>query len=292
VRLIGPACLFAAFLTAGTSSPVWAAVPQPAGYVTDEAGLLTPSQIAALDRALSEYERRTSNQIVVLTVKSLEGQDIESYSMAVAEAWKAGQKHKDNGAILIVAPNERRVRIEVGYGLEGILTDAKSARIIRNILAPRFQAGDYYDGINGAVSAMEAVIGEEFTAERRVPEAIQSFFPILMMLLFFAGLIGLIHWTAGAIAGGFLAGGLKMFAGLGGIGLIPAVFLGLLLGAVAPFFVRLFFGFYGGPMGGGRWSGRSGFGGFGGLGGGGFGGGGGFSGGGGGFGGGGASGRW
>jgi uncharacterized protein len=184
------------------------------------------------------------------------------------------------------------VRIEVGYGLEGVLTDAKSAQIIRNILVPRFQAGDYYGGINGAVSAMEAVIGEEFTGERKDREPVQSFFPILVMLLFFAGLIGLIHWTAGAVAGGFLAGGFKMLAGLGGIGLIPAVVLGFLLGAVAPFFLKLFFGFYGGPVGGGRWSGRSGFGGFGGFGGGGFGGGGGFSGGGGGFGGGGASGRW
>jgi uncharacterized protein len=293
VRSIKLLYLLAALWIIGTSSLVGAAIPQPAGYVTDEAGLLTPQQIASLDRALSDYEQRTSNQIVVLTVKSLEGQDIESYSIAVAEAWKAGQKHKDNGAILIVAPNERRVRIEVGYGLEGVLTDAKSAQIIRNILVPRFQAGDYYAGINGAVSAMEAVIGGEFTAERKAPEPIESFFPILMMLLFFAGLIGLIHWTAGGVTGGLLAGGFKMLAGLAGIGLIPAVVLGFLLGAVAPFFLKLFFGFYSGPMGGGRWSGRSGFGGYGGGGfGGGFGGGGGFSGGGGGFGGGGASGRW
>ena len=282
--------LLAAVWIIGTSSSVAAALPQPAGYVTDEAGLLTPQQIASLDRTLSEYEQRTSNQIVVLTVKSLEGQDIESYSIAVAGAWKAGQKHKDNGAILIVAPNERRVRIEVGYGLEGVLTDAKSAQIIRNILVPRFQSGDYYGGINGAVAAMEAVIGGEFTAERKTQEPVQQFFPILIMLLFFAGLIGLIHWTAGAATGSLLAGGFKMFAGLGGIGLIPAIVLGFLLGAVAPFFLKLFFGFYGGPVGGGRWSGRSGFGGFGGLGGGGFGGG--FSGGGGGFGGGGASGSW
>ncbi|HET6466240.1 MAG TPA: TPM domain-containing protein [Nitrospiria bacterium] len=297
MRLISPLCLLVTLFVVGVSAPVRAAVPQPAGYVTDEAGLLTPQQIALLERALSDYEQRTSNQIVVLTVKSLEGQDIESYSIAVADAWKAGQKHKDNGAILIVAPNERRVRIEVGYGLEGVLTDAQSAQIIRNILVPRFQAGDYYAGINGAVTAMEAVIGGEFTAERKAPESIESFFPILIMLLFFAGLIGLIHWTAGAATGGLLAAGFKLLAGVGGIGLIPAVFLGLLLGAVAPFFLKLFFGFYSGPIGGGRWSGRSGFGGFGGFGGGGFGGGGfggggGFSGGGGGFGGGGASGGW
>jgi uncharacterized protein len=241
-----------------------------------------------LDQALSEYEQRTTNQIVVLTVKSLEGQDIESYSIAVAEAWKAGQKHKDNGAILIVAPNERKVRIEVGYGLEGVLTDAKSAQIIRNILAPRFREKNYYAGITAAVSEMEAVIGGEFSSDRNIEEPAPSLFPIIFMLLFAAGLAGLIHWIAGAVTGGLLAGGLQLFAGLGGIGLIPAVLLGLLIGGLAPFFLNLLFGFYGGAMGGGRWSGRSGFGGFGT---GGFGGGG-FSGGGGGFGGGGASGSW
>lgn len=290
MRSILLSCLLATLWIIGTSAPVRAAIPQSAGYVTDEAGLLTPEQIASLNRALSEYEQRTSNQIVVLTVKSLEGRDVESYSIAVSEAWKAGQKQKDNGAILLVAPNERKVRIEVGYGLEGVLTDAKSAQIIRDILLPRFREKDYYAGITGAVSAMEAVIGGEFTAERKTQEPVQSFFPIVVMLLFLAGLIGLIHWTAGAATGAVLAGGLKILAGLGGIGLIPAIFLGLLLGAAAPFFVRLFFGFYGGAMGGGRWSGRSGFGGLGGFGGGGgFGG---FSGGGGGFGGGGASGSW
>lgn len=281
----------------GSSAPVRAAVPQPAGYVTDEAGLLTPPQVASLDRTLSDYERQTSNQIVVLTVKSLEGQDIESYSIAVAEAWKAGQKHKDNGAILVVAPNERKVRIEVGYGLEGVLTDAKSAQIIRNILVPRFREKDYYAGITAAVSAMQAVIGGEFSSDQNIEEPGPSLFPIIFMLLFAAGLAGLIHWIAGAVTGGLLAGGLQLFAGLGGIGLIPAVLLGLLIGGLAPFFLNLLFGFYGRPMGAGRWSGRSGFGGFGGFGGGGFGGGGfggggGFSGGGGGFGGGGASGGW
>jgi uncharacterized protein len=273
-----------------------AAVPSSSGYVTDEAGLLTPQQIASLTRALVDYERRTSNQLVVLTVKSLEGQDIESYSMAVAEAWKPGQKGKDNGAILIIAPNERQVRIEVGYGLEGVLTDAKSAEIIRNTIAPHFRSGDYYGGIVDAVAAIEAVIGGAFTAERHAgePASASSFIPVILLLLFVAGLIGLIHWTAGAATGGLLAGGLQGLAGLGGIGLIPAVLLGLLLGAIAPFLLKLFFIASGGPIGGGSWSSRSGFGGsggFGGFGGGGFGGGG-FSGGGGGFGGGGASGGW
>jgi len=292
VRKISASFLLAALLIIGAMTTVQAAVPQPAGYVTDLAGLLTSEQIASLDRLLSDYEQRTSNQIVVLTVKSLDGQDIESYSIAVAEAWKAGHKRKDNGAILLIAPNERKVRIEVGYGLEGVLTDAKSAEIIRNILAPHFRSGDYYGGITDALSAMEGVIGGAFTSEEHNPQPIQSLLPIILVLLFLAGLVGLIHWTAGATTGALLAGGLQAFTGFGGFGLISAVLLGLLLGSLAPFFLKLFFYSLGGPVGGGRWSSRSGFGGFGGFGGGGFGGGGGFSGGGGGFGGGGASGSW
>lgn len=271
----------------GVASKTFAVVPTSAGYVTDEAGLLTPDQIASLNGTLAEYEQRTSNQIVVLTIKSLEGQDIASYGIAVAEAWKVGDKQKDNGAILLIAPNERKVRIEVGYGLEGVLTDAKSAQIIRNIVAPRFQSGDYAGGITDAVSAMEAVIGGEFTAEQNTKKHVESFFPIIVILLFIAGFIGLTHWTAGATTGALLAGGLNLFTGIGGIGLIGlilAIVLGLVGGAAAPFFVRRVFDSSRHGMGGGEWSGRSGFGGGGGFGG--------FSGGGGGFGGGGASGRW
>ncbi len=297
MRRIRLTCLLAACVVIGGPSTTRAAIPQPAGYVTDEAGLLTPQQIATLTHALAEYEQRTSNQIVVLTVKSLEGRDIESYSIAVAEAWKAGHKQKDNGAILLIAPNERKVRIEVGYGLEGVLTDARSAEIIRNILAPHFRSGDYDGGIAGAVSAMEAVIGGEFSAGRTIRQPALPLLPILLMLLFLAGLIGFIHWTAGAATGAVFAGGLQALAGAGGFGLIPAVVLGLLLGALAPFVLTLLSSSVGSPTGGGRWSGRSGYGGFGafgggGFGGGGFGGGGGFAGGGGGFGGGGASGSW
>ncbi len=294
MRKICISLLLTGLLFIGVITTTHAAIPQPTGSVTDLAGLLTPQEIASLDQALADYEQRTSNQIVVLTVKSLEGQDIESYSIAVAEAWKAGQKHKDNGVILLIAPNERKVRIEVGYGLEGVLTDAKSAEIIRNILLPHFPSGDYYGGITDAVSAMEAVIRGEFTAERHNPQPLQSLIPIILMLLFLSGLIGLIHWTAGAATGALLAGGLQAVTGLAGIGLTRAVFFGLMLGAIAQVFLKFFFGPFDRPPSGGIWSSRSGFGGlggFGGVGGGGFGGSRGFSGGGG-FGGGGASGSW
>lgn len=276
-------------------SAALAAVPKPSGYVTDEAGLLTAQQIASLNQTLSEYELRTSNQIVILTVKSLEGRDIESYSMAVAEAWKPGQKGKDNGAILVIAPAERKMRIEVGYGLEGVLTDARSAQIIRNILAPHFRTGDYYGGIVGAVTSMEAAIGGEFAAEHPSRQPVSFFLPLLLVIGFVAGLVGLIHWMAGAAAGGLLAAGLQLLTGFGGLGLVPAVLLGVFCGAVVSWLVKLWFRLDWVPDRHG-WSSRSGFGrggGFGGgFGGGGFGGGGGFSGGGGGFGGGGASGSW
>jgi len=186
VRKIGLFCIVAALFFIVAPYTVQAAIPQPAGYVTDLAGVLTAQQIASLNQSLSDYEQRTSNQIVVLIVKSLEGQDIESYSIAVAEAWKVGQKHKDNGTILLIAPSERKVRIEVGYGLEGVLTDAKSAEIIRNILAPRFRSGDYYGGITDAVSAMETVIAGEFTASRNDHQPVQSLLLIILLLLLFA----------------------------------------------------------------------------------------------------------
>lgn len=282
-------------LVLSAASIVLAAIPKPSSYVTDEAGLLTAQQIASLNQTLSDYEQRTSNQIVILTVKSLDGRDIESYSIAVAEAWKPGQKGKDNGAMLVIAPNERKMRIEVGYGLEGVLTDAKSAQIIRHTLAPHFRTGDYYGGIAGAVAAMEAVIGGEFTDDGHQRSSVQPLVPLVLLLIVLAGGIGFIHWTAGAVTGAVLAGGYQGLLGLGGLGLIPAVLLGLLLGAISPLFLQLFFSTSGRPVGGGRWSGRTGFGGFSGFGGGGLGGGGGFggfSGGGGGFGGGGASGSW
>lgn len=140
-------------------------VPRLAGRVNDYANLLTRPQSEQLEQTLAQYERETGNQVAILTVPSLGGQDIESYSIRVAEAWKIGQKGKDNGVILVVAPNDRRVRIEVGYGLEGVLPDILAARIIRSVLTPAFQSGQYYTGIAGAVDAIMRVSrGGEFTA--------------------------------------------------------------------------------------------------------------------------------
>jgi len=138
-------------------------IPKSTGYVTDYAGLLTSSQVEGLDQRLREYDRKTSNQVVVLIIQSLKGEAIESFGIKVAEKWKAGQKGKDNGVIFIISKDDRKTRIEVGYGLESVLTDLECALILDKIVKPRFREGKYYDGINEAVDSIFKAISGEFT---------------------------------------------------------------------------------------------------------------------------------
>jgi len=129
-------------------------VPYLTGRVNDNAQLLSPETVRSLTDMLKSHEEKTGNQIVVLTIPSLEGENIEDYAFRVFNEWKLGQKGKDNGILMVVAPNDRRMRIEVGYGLEGILPDGKVGQIIRNIMAPRFRQGDYDGGIKEGVRAI------------------------------------------------------------------------------------------------------------------------------------------
>jgi uncharacterized protein len=145
------------FLAALLLSAVTAAaleVPFLSGRVTDNAEVLNDATRRTLTDRLKAHEDRTGDQIVVLTVPSLEGESIEEYAVRVFEAWKLGRKGKDNGVLVIVAPKDRRMRIEVGYGLEGTLTDLAAGRIIRNVMTPRFKAGDYNAGIDAGVQAI------------------------------------------------------------------------------------------------------------------------------------------
>lgn len=128
--------------------------PQLTGRVVDNANLLGPTEEAALTQRLAGLEQASSRQLVVATVPDLQGYPIEDYGYRVGRAWGLGQAKANNGAILLVAPNERKVRIEVGYGLEPILTDALSSLIIRNQILPRFKAGDMPGGITAGVDAM------------------------------------------------------------------------------------------------------------------------------------------
>jgi len=134
-------------------APAFAAPTFPAltGRIVDQAGIIPADKQAAIEPKLRDLEDKSGIQLVVATVKSLEGQEIEPYANQLFREWKLGEKQKNNGVLLLVAPNERKVRIEVGYGLEGTLTDALSKVIITNAIAPRFKAGDFGDGVSRGV---------------------------------------------------------------------------------------------------------------------------------------------
>ena len=146
-------------------------VPFLSGRVVDDAELLSLAAAERVTALLKAHETRTGEQVVVLTVPSLEGRSIEEYAVEVFQSWKLGQKGKDNGALLVVVPRERKMRIEVGYGLEGRLTDVASSRIIRNVIAPRFKAGDFDQGVEIGMIAVDhrwdVPVAEPIAAERR-----------------------------------------------------------------------------------------------------------------------------
>ena len=139
-------------------------VPALKGRVNDYAGLLSQGTDEQLEAALAELERTDSTQIVVLTIPSLEGDSLEDFSIHVAEQWQIGQKGKDNGALLLVSKSDRKIRIEVGYGLEGKLTDLVCGRIIRNVIVPQFKMGHFDQGIIDGVAAIAGVVRGEYTA--------------------------------------------------------------------------------------------------------------------------------
>lgn len=140
-----------------------AETPYLTGRVNDYAGILSQSVKDSLGSILKDHELRTSNQVVVLTINSLEGESIEDFANKVFNEWKLGQKDRDNGILIVVVPGERRMRIEVGYGLEGVLPDISAGRIIQNVMAPLFREGDFNGGITAGVESVLSILegGEE-----------------------------------------------------------------------------------------------------------------------------------
>lgn len=134
-------------------------------HVHDEAHILSQPFIDRLENQLKEYEDSTSNEIAVLLISSLDGESLEDYSLRVAEKWQLGKKEKDNGVLLLIAVDDHKMRLETGYGLEGVLTDAVSSRIIRNELAPNFRQDNYEAGVSAGINAIIRAIGGEYTAE-------------------------------------------------------------------------------------------------------------------------------
>ncbi|MBN1533850.1 MAG: TPM domain-containing protein [Spirochaetes bacterium] len=267
-------------------------VPRLGSRVNDYAGMLSPATVQDLEARLADLEKTDSTQIAVLTVPSLEGEVLEEFSIKVADSWKIGQRGKDNGAILLIARDDRKLRIEVGRGLEGKLTDLMAGRIIRDEITPRFRAGDFDGGVSAGVNAMIATVRGEYVPG---PDAGDGgsvgghmSISLLVTLFFFIIMAGAISRILGGLMGGLglAAAGFLVFPGIGVILLAVLGGVGFVLGLLLSIFAarrgggRGIFtgGGFGGFSGGGFSSGGSSFGGF--------------SGGGGSFGGGGSSGGW
>ncbi|HEX6829605.1 MAG TPA: YgcG family protein, partial [Burkholderiales bacterium] len=193
--------------------PLRAEVPVPPlqARVTDLTGTLTREQQAALERKLAAFEQKKGSQLAVLVVPTTRPETIEQYSIRVAEQWKLGRKGVDDGALLLVAKEDRELRIEVGYGLEGVLPDAIAKRIVSEVIVPRLRQGDLYGGIEAGVSRMISVIeGEPLPPPRpRDSGASQTFFNLdsVLTIILVTGMIGaflrlfLGRLVAGAVTG-------------------------------------------------------------------------------------------
>jgi uncharacterized protein len=228
-------CLLLAFLLCLPGAALSLTVPPPEGYVNDHANVLSEREKAGLESLLRRFEAETTNQVVLLVIPSLEGDSLEDFSIRVAEAWKVGQKGKDNGVIFLVAVEDRKARIEAGYGLEGALTDAQSGRILRDLVFPAFRQGAYSSGIQaGLVGILQAIQGEfpSQSVRQMAPtrqartKASGLLLPLLFFLLMFSrggrffllgGLLGGMWGGRGGVGrGGFGGGGFGGFSGGGG----------------------------------------------------------------------------
>ena len=197
---VAPLLLALALLASALAEAAEPTFPPLTGRVVDQAGLLSERDQAELEAALARFEQATTNQIVVATLDSLQGLPIEDYGYRLGRHWGIGQEGKDNGALLIVAPEEREVRIEVGYGLEGELTDALSRTIIETRILPHFRQGDFAAGIRAGVAAMIGALGGSYDPvlpPAQVGEREEAPFPLPLALALIILLILLLNRVLG-----------------------------------------------------------------------------------------------
>jgi len=221
-------------LTAGRA---FALYERPSGRVDDFANVIPPDKKALLEERLKALDEKASIELVVVTVPDLEGKTIEDYTVELAKKWKIGKREKNNGIVFLTAPKEKKVRIEVGYGLEGSLTDALSRRILRMVVVPRFRNGDFGGGIISGVDAIIGVVAHDLpntpgATPRPVPRnrpAQGSFSPFLLIVIFFFIIIVIFSIIArryrgfygggdGGFGGGWGPGGGGFYGGGGGGG--------------------------------------------------------------------------
>lgn len=243
--------------------PVMAFAYTPQGYVNDFAGVLTLEQKNILERRLDSFEKSTSNEFSVVIVPSLEGDYIEHYAAKLFEEWGIGKADTDNGVLLLVAIEERELRVEVGYGLEPYISDSEADSVIRNVITPEFKRGDYYTGITKGVDALIGLTNGSYVVEEKSRLNIDPEF-FIFGFIFLLSILGSTKswWLGGVIGAG--AGVIASFF-VGSILLGIGITIGLtLLGLLIDFIVSKHGGKGGGMFWGGGSHGGGGFGGFGG----------------------------
>lgn len=207
-------------------------VPKLSNWANDLTNTLSPQELQQLNYRLKTYEDTTSNQLVSLMIASLDGYPLEDYSFEVAEKNKIGTKEKSNGILLLVVKNDRKMRIEVGYGLEGVVPDALASSIIRNDIAPYFRKNEYYAGITSGINAIISAIGGEYNADFKEDSKGIGFTGIIILLIIIFVILSFIpksarigrgggytyhggSWGSGGFGGGS-SGGFGGFSGGGG----------------------------------------------------------------------------
>jgi uncharacterized protein len=222
-----PAALFALVLLLAAAPLLAALTPAPAltQRVNDYAGMISPAARAEIEQKLASLEAEDGTQIAILTVPSLKGEPIEMFSIRVAEAWKLGQEKRDNGVLLVVSKGDRKVRIEVGYGLEGALTDLESGRIIDGVIKPAFKSSDFDKGFADGVDAIVTSIKGEFKADKATrakgdddKPSIPLVLILLMALFFYLRIFGGRHHGGPFVSGGWPGPGDGIFTSGGGFG--------------------------------------------------------------------------
>jgi uncharacterized protein len=222
-------------------------VPAQKGRINDTAGMLSSNTRDYLNKALTELERTDTTQVRVLTIASLEGDSLEDFSLRVAERWGIGQKGSDNGVLLLIALKERKIRIEVGYGLEGSLTDLRAGRIIRNVIGPRFKKGRFDQGVmDGVLAVIDTVKGEYQSWDKPDGPTREPYVIPLGVLGFIVFIILLVvmlkdNFFSPAAAGGILAPGVAIFfLNLSMLHILALVPIGFIAGIVVALVQRLF----------------------------------------------------
>ena len=219
--------VFLPFLVFAYSSP-----GQPTGFVNDFAGVLTGSQRLEIENRLAEFRKNTGAEIAVVTIKSLDGDTVENYAVELFREWGIGQEGKDNGVLFLVAVDDREMRIEVGYGLEGLLTDAQSYWIEENIAVPAFRNNDFYSGISGVTDKIMAAVSQEETIPSESPDSQFFVWAIFLIPLWLARILGRSKsWWLGGIfggVGGLILGMIYGFLYTGIISIILLIPIGLL----------------------------------------------------------------